>query len=312
MQLDIDGLPFTVNRFRPAAGSTHGVPKILCTSYGCNRDLFRTRCGGPSIVEQVCAAGHEAWAFDFRGQEDWYDAAARRHLRNGHGTPTLGDFAAMELAAVVRRALADTRAAHVDLIGLSMGGAVIAAYAALVAPAHVRRLAMVGAPLCWNRIPWWAYALSRAPHVAKQLPTAALHRVVRHVAPHIHHVPSRLLPAWLRSADRSAHLALGEALGPFAPAINHAAAAWVRDGVRWQGRALIDHLGAIEAPVFCAYSDADIFASTANVLPALDRLGTSRAQQRRVMVPGASHTELFVGPRAAREVYRPLFQFLDV
>lgn len=309
--IPVHDFQITVCCYEPVGGATDPVPKILSTSFGCNHRLPTTPWNGRSLVGRLCERGARVWTYNFRDQHEAGRPAPR--LVNGSSHATLGDLAAMELAAVVDHAVAAAGAAAptVDLVGLSLGGAIATGYAALVAPLRVRRMVCVGAPLCWNAVPFWATLLTRFPAVAGAIPTGQLHRLVRPLAAQAHRAPEFLLPDWMQDMQAADHVRLGEALGPFSPILNRAVAHWVYDrGVVVNGLRVWDHLGAIRSPTLCVTGSDDQFASPRNVQPALMRFGTAARERHVVEIPHATHTELFVGRRAARDVYPRVVDFV--
>jgi len=129
------GWRLALTRTRPDEGTPRAQrPVLIVPGYGMNSYIFGYHPRGPSMVESFATRGIETWTVDLRGQGR--SICARGTQRYG-----LADLAIEDLGAAIAHVVANTETGSpvVDVIGCSLGTALMFAHVACVPDARCMR-----------------------------------------------------------------------------------------------------------------------------------------------------------------------------
>ena len=141
------GWRLAMTRTRPDDEATPAAkrPVLIVPGYGMNSYIFGYHPRGPSMVECFVTRGIETWTVDLRGQG--------RSIR-GRGTDRYGlaDLAVEDLGAAIAHVVANTETGSptVDVIGCSLGTALMFAHLACVPGAPVHALVSMAGLVTWK------------------------------------------------------------------------------------------------------------------------------------------------------------------
>lgn len=290
--------------FDPAA-----VPVLIVPGYGMNSFIFGYHPRGTSLERAFAEAGHEVWSVDLRAQ-----GGAQRTRREAPG-PTLERYAAVDLPAAVRGALAAsaTDAEQLAVMGCSLGGTIAYAGLALTPDLPVAGVVAVGSPLQWDGLHPALRAAFRSERLAGAVRLRHTRRIARRLFPVLLRVPM-LLSVYVNPAnvDRSAVDELVRTVEDPVPAVN-------RDIARWMKARRLE-LGGVD--VGAALSDRDeplllVIANRDGIVPEAAARSASDAWGGPVEVLEVgddttwyAHADLFIGQQAPRDVFAPILGWL--
>jgi len=119
-------------------------PLLIVPGYGMNAYIFGYHPNGKSLEQYLAERGFEVWSVNLRGQEPSRNTGGSR-------MHTMQDVALNDLPVAVDYVLNNTRTNNnkVSLMGCSLGGSMVLAYAALRKNAPIGAILSLGSPLRW-------------------------------------------------------------------------------------------------------------------------------------------------------------------
>lgn len=284
-------------------------PVLIVPGYGMNSFIFGFHPGGRSLEHHLAWRGFEVWSVDLRGHGR---SRSTGGALKGWG---LGELATVDTAAAVAHVLARTAtgAAEVDLIGCSLGTAIVLAHAALGDRARLGSLVAFGGPLRWSRVHPLVAAAFRSPRLAAALPIRGTRRLAGLALPLLLKTP--LLSIYLnpRSSDMTRWREMIATVEDPVQQINGEIARWILDrDLTLAGTNITRAVEGLPNPLLCivARQDGIVPAETARspyvhsgaAVKALLEVGDDA-------LPHA-HADLFLSREAEARVFEPMARWL--
>lgn len=304
------GLRRTTHRRPEPLGEPPTRPVLIVPGYGMNSFIFGFHPRGRSLEAHLAWRGHEVWSVDLRGQ-----GRSRRTLDAG-GTFGLDALALVDVPAAVDRVLARsaTGASRVDLVGCSLGAAIMFGYAVHFPEAPIGSLVSFGGPLRWERVHPLVSVAFASPRLAGALPFRGTRALAKALVPLLSKVPS-LLGIYMNpaSSDLSRLDEMVQTVEDPVPRINREIAEWIgRRDLVLRGRNVTEGVGSLAHPLLCvvALDDGIVPPDTAR-----SPYHTSRAEVRELLEVGGgvlpiAHADLFLANDAHAAVFDPLARWL--
>jgi pimeloyl-ACP methyl ester carboxylesterase len=285
-------------------------PVLIVPGYGMNSYIFGFHPRGASMVECLAARGLEVWTVDLRGQG--------RSVR-GHGAARYGlaDLAIEDLGAAIAHALATTRtgARTLDVIGCSLGTALMFAHLACVKDAPVHALVSMAGLVTWKG----AHPLVRLAFGSPRLVGLMHLRNTRQLARVALPALARLWPSALSvylnasSTDLSQTARMVQTVEDPHPDINREIAEWIRRGdLVVRGVNVSAALPRMTNPFFCVVANDDGIVLPVTSRHTYDVIGSPTKRLLLVGDPGQpiAHADLFLCNGAQTRVFAPVADFL--
>lgn len=292
-------------------GTAPRRPVLIVPGYGMNSFIFGYHPHGRSIEAHLAWRGFEVWSVDLRGQG---------RSRRAEGTPKrpfgLEALSLVDVDAAVGEVLARTTTGSpsVDVIGASLGAALMFGHAGVNRDARLGSLVSFGGPLRWERVHPLVALAFKSPALAGALPFRGTRTLARYALPVLAKVPS-LLSVYLNPAitDISHASELTQTVEDPIPQVNREIAEWIRDrDLTLRGVNVTHAVATLENPLLCvvAMGDGIVPPETARA-----PYGLTRARSRRVIEVGdasvhIAHADLFISNDAHRMVFDPVAQWL--
>jgi pimeloyl-ACP methyl ester carboxylesterase len=284
-------------------------PVALVPGFGMNSFILGFHPTGVSLEEFLAAAGFEVWSMNFRGQD---------HTINEGGARRYGwrDVTKVDLPAIVDFIMANTssRRHKLDMIGCSLGGTYMFAYAALNPGNPLGNLVAMGAPLRWVEVhPLLRLAFSR-PALLGLIDMRYTRALCRLALPVVARIPS-LLHIYLHPEiiDMSQADKLVQTVEDPNPILNQEIARWVGEkDLTIDGVNISLALKDLTNPLFCIQANADGIVPQATAFSALELIGSKVKDSLLVgtaKVPMA-HADMYISHYAQDWVFRPLAEWL--
>jgi pimeloyl-ACP methyl ester carboxylesterase len=306
------GLRRTVHRRPEPWGEAPARPVLIVPGYGMNSFIFGFHPRGRSLEGHLAWRGYEVWSVDLRAQ------GRSRPPRMGARREPFGleALALIDVPAAVERVLARSRtgARHVDLVGCSLGTAIVLGYAVHHPAAPVGALVSFGGPLRWERVHPLVSVAFGSPRLAGAIPFRGTRGLVRALVPVLSRFPS-LLGIYMNpaSSDLSRLDEMVQTVEDPVPRINREIAEWIaRRDLILRGVNLTEAVGRLPHPLLC------IVARDDGIVPpetARSPYHASRAAVREVLEVGGrgapiAHADLFLAHDAQETVFDPLARWL--
>jgi len=221
------GWRLAMTRTRPDEGLPLAKrPVLIVPGYGMNSYIFGFHPRGPSMVECFATRGIETWTVDLRGQG--------RSIRAPRGTNRYGlaDLAIEDLGAALAHVLANTATGSptVDVIGCSLGTALMFAHVACVPGAPVHALVSMAGLVTWKGAhPLVRFAFG-SPTLVGLMRLRNTRRIARFALPVFSKIAPSLLSVYLneQSTDLSQGAKLVQTVEDPHPIINREIAEWIK------------------------------------------------------------------------------------
>jgi len=300
----------------PAPDAAPARPVLIVPGYGMNSFIFGFHPTGRSLEAHLAWRGLEVWSVDLRAQGDSVaiDARTRRAPTEGFGMEALArDDVGRALALV--RAETGTGQGRVDLIGCSLGAALMFGHAALGDGAGLGALVSLGGPLRWERIHPALRLAFASPRLAGAIPFRGTQSLVRAALPLALRAPS-LLSVYVnhRVSDLSRAAEMVATVADPVPRINREIAEW------FQSRDLV--LGGVDLsafvrtmahPLLCVVANGDGIVPPETARSPYTLSGTRDKALLEVGDPAHrfAHADLFIARDAHTRVFDPIAAWLS-
>jgi len=305
------GWRLSMARYRLEGKEPKGRPILIVPGYGMNSFIFSFHPNGPSMVEVLAARGLEVWTVDLRGQ-------GRTIRAKGTNRYSMGDLAVEDLGAAIAHVLAKTEVAHatkVDLVGCSLGTALIFAHCAIVATAPVHAIVSMAGLVTWREThPLVRFAFG-SPRMAGFMRLKNTRRLARLALPVVARVAPSLMSVYLneRSTDLSQAAKLVQAVEDPHPVVNREIAEWIARGdLVIRGVNVSERLPSMTYPFLCVVANADGIVMPATSRHTFDVIGSTK---KTLLTVGdadlpIAHADLFLCKGAQLRVFAPIGDFL--
>lgn len=207
------------------AKHSKGRPALLIPGYGMNAFIFGFHPNGTSLERFLAEHGIEVWSLDFRAQ-------GRSIRTHGNDRAGFAELALHDLGVAIDYVLAHTRtnADRVDLIGCSLGTALMFAHVASIPSARVGSLVSMAGLVTWEDVPLIVRGLFASPKLAGAARLRGTRTIARVLLPPLAQVAPRLLGLYLneRSTDISQPEILVRTVEDPIPQLNREIGEWVK------------------------------------------------------------------------------------
>ncbi|NLH48129.1 MAG: alpha/beta fold hydrolase [Myxococcales bacterium] len=305
-----DGWQLYLKRSRdPGTFNARLRPLAIVPGYGMNSFILGYHPNGLSMVEYLTGAGFEVWTMNLRSQEGTTQ-------RGGPRDYGFREIVREDLPAVfeIVRAKTRSRRKRIDVIGCSLGGTYVYAYAALHRRNPLASIVGLGAPLRWVEIhPALRVAFS-SPALIGKLRLFYTRQLCRLGLPIAARIP-KLLHLYLHPeiVDLSQSGKLVQTVEDPNPRLNREIAEWIRDrDLTIDGVNISEAFRQVTNPLLCLTTNADGIVPLATALTALD-LASSAVKDTHVAgtnsIPMA-HADLYISRYAQEQAFVPLSNWL--
>lgn len=305
-----DGWRLYLKRWRdPQRFNARLRPLAFVPGYGMNSFILGYHPNGHSLVDYLTGAGFEVWTMNLRTQEG----------TNNHGGPLDYGFheivhedlpAALELI----RAKTRSRRKRIDIVGCSLGGTYVYAYAALHRRNPLASIVGLGAPLRWSEVHPALRLVFLSPALIGKLRLFYTRQLCRLGLPLAARIP-RLLHLYLHPeiVDLSQSDQLVRTVEDPNPRLNREIAEWINnrdlviDGVN-----ICEAFRQVSNPLLCLTANADGIVPLATALTALE-LASSAIKDTHIAGTAAipmAHADLYISRHAQEQAFAPLGNWL--
>ncbi|MDB4930829.1 MAG: Polyhydroxyalkanoic acid synthase [Myxococcaceae bacterium] len=285
-------------------------PVLIVPGYGMNSFIFGFHPTGRSLEHHLAWRGFEVWSVDFRAQ-------GRSRSTGGAMTGWgLAELATVDTSAAVAHVLARTAtgSAQVDLIGCSLGTAIMLAHAVLDDRDRLGSLVAFGGPLRWTNVHPLVAVAFRSPRLAAAIPFRGTRRLAAMALPLLLKTP--LLSIYLnpRSSDMSRWREMIATVEDPIPQINGEIAQWILDrDLTIHGTNITSAVEGLTNPLLCVVARQDGIVPVATARSPYVHSGTAvkaMLEVGEVERPHA-HADLFLSREAEARVFEPLARWLS-
>jgi pimeloyl-ACP methyl ester carboxylesterase len=283
---------------------------LIVPGYGMNSFIFGFHPRGASMVQCLAARGLEVWTVDLRGQ----GRSIRASGTNRYG---LAELAIEDLGAAIAHVLATTAtgAKTLDVIGCSLGTALMFAHVATFPEAPVHALVSMGGLVTWRgEHPLIRFAF-RSPRLVGMMRLRNTRRVARIALPLVSWLAPSILSVYLnhQSTDLSQSAKMVQTVEDPHPVINREIAEWLqRRDLVIRGVNVSARLPAIDKPFFCVVANDDGIVLPVTSRHTYDVIGSA---EKRLLLVGdpaqpIAHADLFLCNGAQERIFAPIADFL--
>jgi len=285
-------------------------PVLIVPGYGMNSYIFGFHPQGDSMVECLAARGLEVWTVDLRGQ----GRSIRARGNNRYG---MAELAIEDLGAAIAHVLANTAtgARTVDIVGCSLGTALMFAHLACVPDAPVHALVSMAGLVTWmGAHPVVRFAFG-SPLLMGLMRMRNTRQLARFALPVVARVAPSLLSVYLneRSTDLSQTAKMVQTVEDPHPIINREIAEWLKRGdLVIRGVNVSRKLPSMNHPFFCVVANDDGIVLPVTSRHTYDVIGSPI---KRLLLVGdpeqpIAHADLFLCNGAQDRVFAPVADFL--
>ncbi len=280
-------------------------PVAIVPGYGMNSYIIGYHPKSRSMIEAMTDAGFEVWTMNFRGQDETVN-------EGGAGDYNIRDISLADLPAVLECVLKNrkSRRKEIDIMGCSLGGTYVFAYAALTPKNPLASIVAMGAPLRWVKIhPVLKFAFGN-PRIAGMLRIRKTREMARYALPLAAKIPGFLhLYMHPKIVDLSHPEMLVKTVEDPNPVLNKEIAEWIlAKDLMIDGENVSERFRDVKNPIYCMLANADGIVPRATALSALD---LSSSTVKDFMVAGTdeikmAHADMYISDYADDLVFKPL------
>jgi pimeloyl-ACP methyl ester carboxylesterase len=300
----------------PPAGETRAKkarPVLIVPGYGMNSFIFGFHPNGLSLEAYLSSKGLEVWSVDLRSQ----GRSRPTDGTSGDHHYGLGELAVDDLGIAIEHVLKATKTGKkkLDLIGCSLGAALVFAHLAIVPKAKVHSVVSFGGLVTWVKIHPVLRAAFYSPTVAglirvkytRQLAQISLPLLVRYL-------PS-VLSLYMNAAstDTSHASTMVRTVEDPNPYINKEIAEWVgRKDLVVRGVNVSRALRDMTYPFLCVVANNDGIVPKETARDPYDAIGS---KDKELLAVGdeahpIAHADLFLSHNAQATIFEKIARFL--
>ncbi len=284
-------------------------PVLIVPGYGMNAYIFGYHPNGKSLEEYLAESGFEVWSINLRGQEP-------SRCTGGSRLYTMQDVALNDLPLAVKYVLENTLSgcAAVNLLGCSLGGSMVLAYAALRKDAPVNAIVSLGSPLRWIDVHPAVKIAFSSPELIGLISVRRARSMARFALPFLAKIPG-LLEIYMHpdNIDMSKAEEFIKTVEDPNRLLNREIAHWIkkRDLVL-EGRNVTEEFRGNKAPFLCVIANADGIVPPATAVFPYEISGADR---KNIVHVGNekikfAHADLYLNNHAQEMFFSPLVQWL--
>jgi pimeloyl-ACP methyl ester carboxylesterase len=285
-------------------------PDVIVPGYGMNSFIFSYHPGGVSLEGFLAEQGFEVWRADLREQGD-----TRRD--GGSSNFSIEDLALTDVGTVLDKVLAETRtgADRADVIGCSLGGALMFAHAVLNPKHRMATLVSMGSPVRWERIhPLIKLAFS-SPSLVGMIRVRGTRKIAELALPVLAKRTPWLLSVYMNPeiTDVSAVRELVRTVEDPNRHINRQMAEWIqRRDLVLRGVNVSEAIASLDNPFLCVVANGDGVVPRETASFPFHKLRSTRKKLLEVGTDTISmaHADLFISREAHERVFTPLAAWL--
>jgi len=285
-------------------------PVLIVPGYGMNSFIFSYHPGGVSLEGFLAERGFEVWRADLREQGE-------TQRDGGASNFSLEDLALTDLGVAVDKVLAETTtgADRADILGCSLGGALMFTHAVLNPKHRMGTLVSMGSPVRWERIHPLVKLAFSSPTLVGMVRVRGTRKIAELALP----VLARRTP-WLLSVymnpeitDVSAVRELVRTVEDPNRHINRQMAEWIqRRDLVVRGVNISEAIAALDNPFLCVVANGDGVVPRETAAFPFHKL---RSPRKKLLEVGTdtiamAHADLFISREAHERVFAPLADWL--
>lgn len=285
-------------------------PVLIVPGYGMNSFIFSFHPGGTSLEGYLAEHGFEVWRVDLRDQGD-------TERTTGSSNFSLADLAVTDVGVAINKVLEATRTGtdRVDIIGCSLGGALMFLHAALNPKHHMASLVAMGSPTRWEKVNPLVKLAFRSSTLAGLLPVRGTRRVAEIALPLLARHTPWLLSVYMNPeiTDVGAASELVRTVEDPNRHINRELARWIKGrDLIVQGVNLSESLARVQNPFLCVVANGDGVVPRETASYAFSRVASKSKMLLEVGTEtiAMAHADLFVSREAHDRVFAPLTAWL--
>jgi pimeloyl-ACP methyl ester carboxylesterase len=300
------GHRLALRRVVPAVAK--GRPVVIVPGYQMNSSVFGFHPGGDSLEAHLASRGIETWSVDLRGQ-------GKSERTWGDPRFGLAELAIEDLGAALAYVRGASRAGHVDVIGCSLGTALIFAHVACVPDAKVGSIVTMGGVVTWAHVNRALRLVARLPWAVGGVRMRGTRKLARAALPIVTRVAPRLLSIYLNvaSTDTSDADGLVATVEDPNPVINRQIARWIADReLVVRGVNVSQALPGMNMPLLCVIGLQDGVVPPATSRALFDAIGSHDKARLEVGSDAEpmAHADIFLARRAPERVFEPMAEWL--
>ncbi len=286
-------------------------PLLILPGYGMNAYIFGWPEQGASMERCLAEQGFEVWSGGLRHQ------GRSERVEPGAGPPGLRAYAETDLPALLAELLdrSRTEADLVDVIGASLGGAVVFAHLALDDDSLVGNVVAMGAPLRWEKAHPMLTVMFRSRRLAKILPMRGTDKLARLVFPFIGRVAPQVLSIYMNldHVDINKASELTRTVDEPHRLVNRDIASWVRaKDMVLRSINITKAMADVHNPLLVIYANADGIVPPETATSVVQAWGGRDVTVWEIGTDEDwyAHADLFIAPDTPRKVFAPMAEWL--
>jgi len=302
------GWRISLKRVPPSTPSAKR-PALIVPGYGMNSFIFGFHPRGLSLEGYLASRGIEVWSVDLRAQG---------HSVNTGGTDRY-DLADMtdDVEVAVKHVLAHTKtgATQVDLVGCSLGAALMFGYIARQPDAPARCLINVGGLVTWVKIHPALRAAFYFPRVIGALRIRHTRQLAAFALPTLARYAPKILSVYMNtsSTDTSQGSTMVQTVEDPNPHVNRNIAHWIAEReLTMRGINVSRALPNMHHPFLCIVANDDGIVPPETARAPYDAIGSDDKELLAVGDPTfpMAHADLFLSTGCQEKVFAKLANFL--
>ncbi len=285
-------------------------PVLIVPGYGMNSYIFSYHPNGISLEGYLAEAGFEVWRVDLRDQGETVRVG-------GSSNYSLEDLALTDVALALNAILdlTNTRSDRVDVVGGSLGGTLMFAYAVLVGAERLGTLVCIGTPVRWVKVNPLVKAAFASPFLIGLVRVRGARLLARFGLPLMGKRMRWLIGVYLNPeiTDVSAASEMARSVEDPNRFINRQIAQWMKDADLFvRGVNVAQGLGSLQNPLLCIFGNGDGIVPPATARFPYERIGSTMKKLVEVGDDSLSlaHADLFISREAHERVFRPIRDWL--
>jgi pimeloyl-ACP methyl ester carboxylesterase len=285
-------------------------PVLIIPGYGMNSFIFSYHPNGISLEGYLAEAGFEVWRVDLRGQGESVRVGGSYNF-------SIEDLALTDVALTIDTILrlTNTRTEAVDVVGGSLGGSLMFAYAVIVGAAKLGTLVCIGTPVRWVKINPLIRIAFASPFLVGLVHFRGARQLARFGLPLLARRFRWLLGVYINPeiTDLSAASEMARTVEDPNRFINRQIARWMKaPDLVVRGINIAHGLGALTNPLLCVYANGDGIVPPLTASFPYEQIGSSARKLLEVGTDTLSlaHADMFVSREAHERVFRPVRDWL--
>lgn len=282
-------------------------PVLIVPGYGMNSFIFGFHPTGRSLEGHLAWRGFEVWSVDLRGQGK--STASGRPASYG-----LRDLALTDVTAALRHVRGQTGSRMVDIVGCSLGTALMYIHATMSGDDALGSLVSLGGPLRWDDVHPLVSVAFASPRLAGAIPFRGTRPMVRALLPALSRLP-KLLSIYMntRVTDPAVIDQMVQTVEDPIPRINREIAEWIGTRDLMVGDTNVSQSArALHNPMLCVVALQDGIVPPATARAAYHLHGGANRALLEVgdAASPKAHADLFLAADAESVVFEPIARWL--